>query len=1251
MTTTKAELAPTAKAFTVGGGSVSGRNVTFNSRVNVDASGTPIAPTYTYNTVIGNGQTATVAPAFARVTLGNIALGFGVSGGLVTVIDSPVVETTVASGTQITATGAVTVRSQSFGDSQSDGQAVAGGLAAGIGVVITSTTSGGSVATTFNGTVLSAGSVTIRSDVSAKATGDGRAFSGSLGVAVNVASISVTVNPSVTTTVGGSITSTGDVTIAASTLTSVLGDYRGIQFAGLASVGIETVTALDDTTTTTTVTGSAKSNSGKLGVYAFHNFDGTGFVSANDVQASASVVTAAIGLAMGSSNLTATASAYTEATLAATGTLAAPNLAVEVKALAGNYARATMKNISGGIINLGSLDSNPTADASGETYAKLLGHVRVVVSGNDTAGASSITVLAQAEDQATATMTNAGGGAISIANSNSTAQGTPIVGVTLGSSGSVAIATNNFTAQAISVYDADSSTSSATGGALNVAGFTANANISPTATAALVGGAHITSINGSISIDASANPPLPEASDGHFNAGTGVSDATNTITFTCNGTPCAHNATTGDAVTYQNLGNGTIPGLTNGRTYSVIVTGPNSVQLGGTFTSNDVNTALDVIDFGLRDPHLETGDHVIYFRIGSASTIGGLTNGVEYEVYRVPGTNRIKLRPLGFSSASTSRNAGSVDNGTEFITGAAPFANGDFVTYYAPDPLATFSSVQVGKRFTFSGGDVNGTTASANTIYFTVDSNNNGKLDNGDSIGLSTGDRIFYTASDPLNAIGGLTSGVFYFVIRLDGLDYQLADTKCHATGAAGDCGGSAQPQQVLTLTLSAANQTTAGKQVVHAIRAATNAPIAGLEDGHGYFVVGCTGASGSCNNATGFQLSNSLGGGAINIDNRGVTGGPHLFSREGINLTSTGTGPGSSVAAHELVLNIAPSSGTQRLLGIGDAVPFAASTGDQVVSASATGGGGGLISVSDAKSFSNASTTVSTTINGNATLTAGASISVTTHGNVLGKAVSSNDSGGFISVNSANSHVTVSMTNTVTVANGATLTALGTVAGQGDVTVASHSFLQPVTIASSGSGGLFAGGSGGTFASADFLTKTNMDGTIVAADNANVEAHTDISGAFVQVTADVGGLGVSGTTDADLFVGTTNGLNQVDVQSHADITGNHVLIGAVVDHLAGVLSTRTHATAVGANSQATGTITVGGSTQVKLENGATIVGNVDTSIVAEYADIDLHATADASCSCLGGVTDSTATINAKPMRASRASTARRSRRRTSASP
>src|SRR5438876_4908198 len=41
----------------------------------------------------------------------------------------------------------------------------------------------------------------------------------------------------------------------------------------------------------------------------------------------------------------------------------------------------------------------------------------------------------------------------------------------------------------------------------------------------------------------------------------------------------------------------------------------------------------------VRDPHLNTGDHVFYASIGSASDVGGLTSGTEYQVYRVPGTN------------------------------------------------------------------------------------------------------------------------------------------------------------------------------------------------------------------------------------------------------------------------------------------------------------------------------------------------------------------------------------------------------------------------------------------------------------------------------------------------------------------------------------------------------------------------------------------------------------------------------------
>src|SRR5439155_6601784 len=191
-------------------------------------------------------------------------------------------------------------------------------------------------------------------------------------------------------------------------------------------------------------------------------------------------------------------------------------------------------------------------------------------------------------------------------------------------------------------------------------------------------------------------------------------------------------------------------------------------------------------------------------------------------------------------------------------------------------------------------------------------------------------------------------------------------------------------------------------------------------------------------------------------------------------------------------------------------------------------GGGGGLISVSDAESDASATPTVSTTI-GDGTkatnLTAGSDISVTTHGYVWGKAIASNASGGLISVNSANAHVELSMTNTVTVSKQATLTAQATVTGpHGNVTVNAYSFLQPNTVASSGSGGLFAGGGAGTSASADYQTNTKVDGTIDAARTANVEAHTDINGVNVIITADVGGLGVAAKTDASLNIGQTHG-------------------------------------------------------------------------------------------------------------------------------
>ena len=87
---------------------------------------------------------------------------------------------------------------------------------------------------------------------------------------------------------------------------------------------------------------------------------------------------------------------------------------------------------------------------------------------------------------------------------------------------------------------------------------------------------------------------------------------------------------------------------------------------------------------------------------------------------------------------------------------ANSFSNGDLVTYHAPNVQAEFSSGQVNVQLTYSGSDVNGHTGAAHVIYFALDTNGNGKLDNGDDVGLNTGDRIYYSASNPGDAIGGL---------------------------------------------------------------------------------------------------------------------------------------------------------------------------------------------------------------------------------------------------------------------------------------------------------------------------------------------------------------------------------------------------------------------------------------------------------------------------------------------------------------
>jgi len=148
-----------------------------------------------------------------------------------------------------------------------------------------------------------------------------------------------------------------------------------------------------------------------------------------------------------------------------------------------------------------------------------------------------------------------------------------------------------------------------------------------------------------------------------------------------------------------------------------------------------------------------------------------------------------------------------------------------------------------------------------------------------------------------------ITDGQVLFVHLLDGYRVQLADSFCHAEGCPDPDGMGplmAIPQQFITL---APNTTDAGRQVVHTLVNANDAPLAGLTPGQVYFVQNA--ASGS------FQLSTSFNGTPIFFGNGGRTGGPHSFQVQGVNLTSAGSGQ------QDLIMDIHSASGTQRISSV----------------------------------------------------------------------------------------------------------------------------------------------------------------------------------------------------------------------------------------------------------------------------------------------------------------------------------------------
>ncbi len=870
--------------------------------------------------------------------------------------------------------------------------------------------------------------------------------------------------------------------------------------------------------------------------------------------------------------------------------IATPAAAVVVRATGTSNATANVDGPSFGVVTVSAGD--PTASNSSHVHAELLGNVSVVSGGTTAPGAQSVTLLARGIATAAATLDNSSAGAVNVdAGATANANANPVVDTKLGVDGSVVMVAGDISAKALGTTDADSSASSGQNGVLTLRSFSSNATSEGTVTTTVAGGA-LLDAGGLIEIGAAHNR-APGGGDGTFNGGPidpgnpgagGVDPSDgpvgNSITFAV-----PHGLQTGDVVTYDARGPQPVGGLANGRQYGVIVPAGNqvTVQLGAGF--DDVVVDLDTDTITFPQPHnLVTGDDIFYF--AQTTAIGGLVSGRRYKVTRVDDLT-IKLFDPATPATTVTVPGSSIGANTVTTGPGNPFANGDPVSYQAPGPTGSFTSPLVDAqvdselRLVFVNHEI--VTEDNDTIYIAVDRDGDGQLEDH---GILTGQALVYQVDGSGPAIGGLVPGTAYFAIRVDARRIRLSATP----------NGPAIPLNP--------DKTAAGRSVVHTLQRDADKPLPNLVDARVYFVVNRTAAT--------FQLAEAPGGTPLSLNPDALTGGPHRFTRDGLDLTSAGAGD------QKLVIDITgTSSGTHRLAGGG--VGFVgADPSDRTTKASAAGRGKALLQIGRVTARAIARATVEAVIESGATLRAGR-ITVTTDAVVNSQGVSSNGGGAAVAIGGSTTVGTASTDSHVTIARDAHLTATG------DIAIGSTSELNGSSSASPSKLGLFgSGATANATTNLDYATQTTVDGTVTAGTTLRVTAVTILNG-VADGRAKASGLVADADGTGTLHIGLSRGDTKVELLEHAVLTAPDVTIDSAVEPLHATAIARAKSTSGGALQDANANIVVHGATLVVLNTGASVTGTAHTILQARYAAVDVHPDAFGECSCFLGDTDANA--------------------------
>ena len=571
------------------------------------------------------------------------------------------------------------------------------------------------------------------------------------------------------------ITSSGQVTFTATShhIAEALADVAS---GGAVSVGVALPTAEAGGATTASTTARSRTRhrstiqaTGENNAHAKSHVLSIGLIGGSGASSCA-----VAGSSGGSSCSSAGTIGATRATVGSSAVFDMPNGAVSVISNGTNVSTADGGSDGGGVITVNI--SEPDAYNFGDSKAEFLGSIK---HNTTDPGALSLSVQAQGIDNATSTIHTFSLGVINVGSSTTHATNSSTVEANLGSNGSLINVKNNIQVTALDSTDADAATDSSGGGVLGIGVYESHADDNPTIAVTVNSGATVDA-GDTITITARHNDTGQPVFDGSFDPTqvlTGNGSDQNAIVFAVK-----HNLKTGDVVTYDTGTNppGTaVGGLTQGHAYNVIVPETNGqfrVQLGAVFLGSAVDTATDTIAFSA--PHnLETGDRVYYWVPSGSTSLPDLTSGSVYTVFVVDETH-IKLQNQSVKTASG--NASLIDNGTHFIKFANTFSNGDYVTYHAPAPLESFTSIQVDQTFN-SGNNPAYTPTNNDQIFFAKDSGDSNHTPTG--IGLAAGTAVVYNVSGG-PAIPELTPGGTYYVIPTgDSLEIKLAGTYCDAVG------------------------------------------------------------------------------------------------------------------------------------------------------------------------------------------------------------------------------------------------------------------------------------------------------------------------------------------------------------------------------------------------------------------------------------------------------------------------------------